>query len=71
MKDAIYQINSTSQQWNNLKAIPITTMVEELFIMMKSYFSIIKCTFKLLCSIYKTETTFQGKTSLKDRNVCK
>lgn len=71
MKDAIYQINSTSKQWNNLKVIPITTTVEELFIMMKSYFSIIKCTFKLLYSIYKTDTTFQDKTSLKDRNVRK
>lgn len=69
MKDAIHQINF--QQWNNLKVIPIPTVVEELFIMMKSNFSIIKCTFKLLCCIYKTETTFQDKTSLKVRNVCK
>lgn len=71
MKDAIYQINSTSQQLNNLKAIPITTMAEKLFIMMKSYFNIIKCTFKLLCNTYKPGTTFQDITSLKHRSVCK
>lgn len=46
-------------------------MVEELFIMMKSYFNILNSTFKLLCSTYKNETTFQVKTSLKDRNVHK
>lgn len=71
MKDTIYQINSTSQQQNHLKALPITTVVKEIFIMMKSHFSIIKGTFKLLCSIYKTEATFQDKTSIKYRNVCK
>lgn len=70
MKGAIYQINSTSQQWNNQKVVSITIMVEEQFIMMKSYFIIIKCTFKFLCSFLKSETMFQDKI-FKEGNMCK